>query len=181
MRWLGAGGYGKVILARVHTRQHPAGRLIAIKKTLNTRERSVAQFHAEQRASTHSRRVQNCYAMQFLCPLIASPTGRSLCLAMEYMPRGDLYNLLASLEEHSESMRSGAKPHYPVFQGVHTAAARLVAAEFMVFFESADRTAEPESGVEGSKEAAGPFLALDIKLDNVLVTESGSIRVRTSL
>lgn len=132
------------------------------------------QFIKEQQAYEHSWRVGNPFALQLLCPMAVIHSR--YFLAMEYVPSGDLYNYVAALEDYSRHVRARGKPHYPHYEGVHVAVARFVAAQFMLFFDYAGLTAPAEAGVQDSEEI-GPFIAWDIKLENVLITADGGIKV----
>jgi len=62
VRWLGAGSYGKVVLASVRTPKHPNGIEVAIKRSKRKDEVTLAQFTAEQRVSDHSQLINNPFA-----------------------------------------------------------------------------------------------------------------------
>lgn len=170
--WLGKGSFGIVLRAELQI--HGEWKAMVLKKSLENKhnEMTSKQFHSEQYASEHSRRISNPYAVKLLCPMIKTEL-QHLYLASEYVPGGDLDGYLSALNVHSSLMRE-ENTDYPIYRGVHEAAARFLAAQFMAFFGLADE--KVKSG-EGGEKAIEPFLAWDIKLANVLITAEGGIKV----
>lgn len=150
---------------------HPDGIPLAIKRSRNSLENTeVEQFHAEKKAFDHIQRVDNPFALHLRCPMITTP--HHIYLAMELAPGRDLFEFFDAHIDYAEHVRE-MDGQYPDFFTVHVAVARFIAAQFLLFFKSADKTAE----AKGTDEAIGPFLALDIELDNVLLAGNGGIKV----
>ena len=101
-------------------------------------------------------------------------TAKRLYLVMEYAPRGDLLDYINARIAYFQYMRKeGGQPTYPVYTGVHVAAARYIAAQLMVFLQFSSRTARGRL----MTEPIGPYITWDLKLENILVTSKGGIKV----